>query len=126
GVSPFRSLFVGKSRSGVFGYQGALGSLQEFLIPAPTGVLDGRTVQFIPGPDGRAYVVWLGTDRKVWFSNGITADELSKPIRSELALAILDRIQAGYSSFNSVVNAIDYQYVLDLGDGVSFVYDYDN
>lgn len=125
GVSPFKALFVGKSLRGVFGFQGALGALQEFLIPANVGVLDGKTVQFIPGPDGRAYVVWLGTDRELWFTNGITADKLSGKIRSELAQAILERIQtAANPRFNSVVNTLDYQYVLDIGGGIHFVYDY--
>lgn len=125
GVSPFKALFVGKSRDGVFGLQGALGSLQEFLIPASTGVLDGRTVKFMPGPDGRAYVVWLGTDREVWYTNGISADKLSANIRTELNTAILNRIQNIASPhFNAVINLIDYQYVLDVGGGLFFVYDY--
>lgn len=125
GVSPFKSIFVGKSKNGVFGLQGALGSLSEFLVPADCGVLDGRTVKFIAGPDGRAYVFWLGTDREVWFSNGISADKVSGQIRSELAQAILNQIQTvAKPRFTAVKNTIDYQYCIDIGDGSFFVYDY--
>lgn len=125
GVSPFKALFVGKSQNGIFGYNGQLGAQTEFLIPIDTGVLDGRTVSFIPGPGGRAGVVFLGVDRKVWFTNGIDAQELSGPIRTELANYILSRIQTvANPKFNAVRNSVDYHYVLDCGGGTHYCYDY--
>lgn len=127
GVSPFRALWVGKDENGIFGYQGALGSQTEFLIPASCGCLDGNSVQFIPGPSGQAYVCWLGTDRKVWFTNGISADELSGNIRTELSNYILAQIQANPNQlFSSVRNDANYQYVLDCGGNRQYVYDFQN
>ena len=128
GVSPFRSLLVGKSQEGVYGYQGALGQLQEFLIPVPSGVQDGASMVFIPSPDGKAMVTWLGTDRKVWYSNGVTCAELSGPIRTELAEYVQNQIvtKGQNALFCGVNNAENFHYVLDCGDNTQYVYDYQN
>lgn len=127
GVSPFRALWVGKSREGIFGYQGALGQLQEFLIPVPSGVQDGASAAFIPSPDGRAMVAWLGTDHKIWYSNGVTASELSGNIRDELAAYVQNQIATKAKPlFCAVNNAENFHYVLDCGDNVQYVYDYQN
>jgi len=132
GVTPFQAIFVGKSQVGVFLMRGALSpsTLSETLINAPTGVLDGATVQYIPpGEKGGGYVCFLGTDRKVWFTDGINSGELSKAIRGELAQAISDRFSVSASAkFTSARNDQDFMYVLDIGrdsNGVSYCYCYD-
>lgn len=126
GISPFKALFVGKSKDGVYGLSGALGTLTEFIINAPTGVLDGATAKYIPGPDGSGFVTWLGTDNKVWYSNGSTAGELSTPIRSEVSQYITDRLSISMTAkFTAVRNFEDFQYVLDLGGNRQYAYDYD-
>lgn len=125
GVSPFRALIVGKSEFGLYGYSGALGSLEEFLVNCPAGVRDGETMRYIPGPDGSGYVVFLGTDNKVWAVNGTSAVELSGNIRSELNQHIQSRITTNSTQrFTSVVNSNDFQYVLDVGDR-QYCYHYD-
>jgi len=131
GVSPYRAIFVGKSEQGIYHLKGALtvSDLSEVLINAPTGVLDGATVQFIPGVDGAGYIVWLGTDYKVWFTSGVESGELSLPIRSELASAIQERhIIHTDPKFTSVRHFKRFQYILDIGkdeNGVSTAYVYD-
>lgn len=134
GVTPFQAIFVGKSQVGVFLLRGALtvSTLSETLINAPVGVLDGATVQYIPGDEkGGGFIAFLGTDRRVWFTDGITSGELSKPIRSELAQAISDRFSiASTAKFTSVRNDSDFMYVLDigrdsLGAAVHYCYDWE-
>lgn len=129
GVSPFRALIVGKSQFGLYGYSGALSSdtdgLEEFLINCPAGVKDGETMRYIPGPDGSGYVVFLGTDNKVWAVNGTSAVELSGNIRTELNRYVQLRIEASANQrITSVVNSNDFQYILDVG-GRQYVYQYD-
>lgn len=125
GVSPFRSLIVGKSQFGLYGYAGALDSLEEFLINCPAGVRDGETMRYLPGPDGSGYIVFLGTDYKLWAVNGTSAVELSGNIRTELSRYVSARAEAvAGQRFTSVVNSADFQYILDCG-GRQYVYQYD-
>jgi len=124
-VSPFQALLVGKSQFGVFGYSGALSTLKEALLNCPTGIRDGATLQYIPGPDGSGYVCFLGTDNKVWATNGTSAIELSANIRTELAVAVTTALSLDTSAiFTSALNAPDFQYILDVGGGVQYVYHY--
>lgn len=126
GVSPYRAIFVGKSQKGIFVMKGALGTLEEVLVNAPTGVLSGATAKYVPGPDGSGFVVFLGTDNRVWFTNGVYSGELSKPIRTEIQTYITNRLASTPTAvFSSVVNYQDYQYILDLGGGRQYCYDYD-
>lgn len=125
GVSPFQAILVGKSQFGIFAYSGALGTLKEFLVNCPTGIRDGATLQFISGPDGSGYVVFLGTDNKVWAVNGTTAQELSPSIRTELSTAVANAIALNANAiFTSVVNSPDFQYILDVGNNIQYVYHY--
>lgn len=128
GVSPFRALIVGKSQFGLYGYSGALstdeGGLSEFLINCPAGVRDGETMRYIPGPDGSGFIVFLGTDNKVWAVNGTSAVEISGNIRTELSRYVQERMQSVAPRFTSVVNANDFQYMLDCG-GLIYCYQYD-
>jgi len=125
GVSPFQAILVGKSQFGIFGYSGALGTLNEFLVNCPTGIRDGATMQYIPGPDGSGYVVFLGTDNKLWAVNGTAAVELSGPIRTELQTAVSGALALDSNAiFTSAVNSPDFQYILDVGAGVQYVYHY--
>lgn len=136
GVTPFRSLFLTKSEFGIYLLKGALApaSLEEVLINCPTGCLDGATVQYIPGSQGQGgFMAFLGYDRKVWWTDGINADELSGPIRKELAQAVSDRFSISASAkFTSIRNDTDFLYVIDIGrDGaatpssVAYAYDWE-
>lgn len=128
GVSPFRALIVGKSQFGLYGYSGALSTdadgLSEFLINCPAGVRDGETMKYIPGPDGSGFVVFLGTDNKVWAVNGTSAVEISGNIRTELSRYIQLKMQSALPRFTAVVNSSDFQYMLDCGDLI-YCYQYD-
>ena len=127
GVSPFRSLIVGKSEFGIYGYKGALGSLEEYLVNCPAGVKDGETMRYIPGPEGSGLLAFLGTDNKIWGVNGIAAIELSAPIRSELQDYITDQLIADPDQrFSSAVYNRDFQYIVDCGGGRQYVYHYNN
>lgn len=128
GVSPYSALFVGKSKFGVYHLKGALSvsTLSEVMINASTGVLDGATVQFVPGPDAAAYIVWLGTDYKVWYSSGVTSGELSQPIRTELAQYLTDRASSNPNDpITSVRHFESFQYILDCGGGRQYCFDWD-
>lgn len=126
GVSPYKAVFVGKSQKGIFVMKGALGSLEEVLVNAPTGVLNGSTVRYVPGPDGSGYVMWLGADNRVWFTNGVYSGEVSSRVRSEIQDCIFNRLAANPKAvFSASVNYQDFQYVLDLGMGTQYCYDYD-
>lgn len=127
GITPFQAIFVGKSEQGVFLLKGALtvSDLSSTIINAPVGVLDGASAQFIPGPDGSGYVIWLGTDRRVWYTNGVISQELSASIRTELAAAVSTAISSGTYKFTSARNNADYLYMLDVGSDVQYCYNWD-
>lgn len=127
GITPFQAIFVGKSEQGVYLLKGALTvtDLSSSIINAPVGVIDGASAQFIPGPDGSGYVVWLGTDRRVWYTNGVISQELSAPIRSELAAAVSTAISSGTYKFTSARNNADYMYTLDVGSDIQYCYNWD-
>lgn len=127
GITPFQAIFVGKSEQGVYLLKGALTvtDLSSSIINAPVGVIDGASAQFIPGPDGSGYVVWLGTDRRVWYTNGVISQELSAPIRSELAAAVSTAISSGTYKFTSARNNADYMYTLDVGSNIQYCYNWD-
>lgn len=125
GVSPFRSIWVGKESFGVFGYKGALGQMEEFQLPVAVGCLHPESVQLIQAPDDRAMVAWLGTDRRVWISNGITAVPLSTPIDNVLGAFINEQIlNKAKPLFAAARHDGKYMYILDCGDGVHFVYNF--
>lgn len=125
---PFNAFFVGKSQGAVFSFSGPLTAtgLTPNQIPVATGVLDGKTAKYVPnGVNSSAGVVFLGTDRRVWFTNGLQCVELSVPIRSELNTYILQQLNANASAqFNAVVHYADAQYVLDVGGSTHYCLDY--
>ncbi len=126
GVSPFKTILVGKSEFGIYAYSGALGQLAEIIVNCPTGVRDGETLRYIPGPDGSGYACFLGTDNKVWAVNGTQAVEISNNIRTELGEAIETSLaDSPYQRITSVINTKDFQYVLDIGRNIHYVYHYD-
>lgn len=133
GISPFRALFVSKSQKGVFLLEGALtpSGLSEKILNAPVGCLDGDSVRFLPASDGSGQIVWLGTDRQVWFTNGVSSDVLSKPIAHEISTAIQDRLTLGATQFRGVRCWDDYLYILDIGPdstgtNVHYVWDFEH
>lgn len=126
GVVPQRTFFVGKSKYGVFSYAGALGTTTENIIQIDAGVLDPDSVKFINGgPDTPAGIVFLGTDRRLWWTNAYEFKELSLNIATELSNEIVNRliVDAG-ARFVAVKNTQEKQYVLDIGDNVQFAYHY--
>lgn len=127
GVTPFDAIFVGKSEFGVFLLKGALtpNDLEAIQINLPVGVLDGATAKYISGPDGSAFVAFLGTDRRVWATNSIQTDELSKDIAGELKNYVNDRFATVFTPmFTAGINYENRHYVLDLGANRQYVYDY--
>lgn len=126
GVSPFRALFVGKSQQGIYALQGALGQTTEILVNCPTGVRDGATAKFVYIPNVGGCIVFLGTDNKVWYTNGVVSGELSSAIRTEISDYIKNQLGLSLTqAFTAVLNYSDFQYVLDLGGSRQYVYDWD-
>lgn len=119
GVSPYRALFIGKSQVGIYQLKNSLSvsDLSEVLINDPVGVLNGDTVQYIPGVDGEGgFIAFLGTDYKVHWTDGIRSGELSKTINEQLVQAVADRFAVSANAkFYSVRNDTDSMYVLDIG-----------
>lgn len=128
GITPTDAIFVGKSQFGVYLLKGALSvsTLSEVLLNCPAGVLDGATAKWAPGPDGSGFVIFLGTDRRVWYSNAVSTGELSSPIRTEISNYIEDRFTATANpKFTSYSNDLHRHYVLDLGANTQYCYDWD-
>lgn len=128
GISPFKALFVGKERS-CYQLSGALtpSTLAETLITAEVGVLDGFTVQAVPVVDGNRslQILWLGSDRQVWSTDGVGAAPLTLTIKTELYNWISDRIAADADQeFNSYLDLANGLYVLDVGGNRQYCYDY--
>lgn len=126
GVFPQQAIFVGKSKQGIFLYAGALGSLQEAQIQIAAGVLDSRAVKYVPAQTtGKAGVVFIGTDRRVWFTDGITGDKIDKKIKTELSDYILAQLAIDPNTYFSMVrNFENFQLVIDL-QGQQFCYDWE-
>lgn len=121
------TLFVGKTIENCWGMQGALGSLTENVLNISAGVLDGHTAKFVPGPVGQAGMVcFLGTDGQVYVTNGVTADSLSKDrVSQELANLVTTRREAAFKPlFYAVNHDSDSQYLLDMGGGIQYPFDY--
>lgn len=130
GFIPTDALFCGLSEFGVFMLKGALSTstLTSIQLNCAAGVLDGATAKYIPGP-GSAFVAFLATDRKVYYTNGYDTDELSKAIRTELREYIEDRytdLSPVTPKFTSARNEQDHHYILDLGGGRQYIYDWDH
>lgn len=126
GVVPQRTFFVGKSQHGVYSYTGALGSAVENVLQIDAGVLDPDSVKFVNGgPDTPAGIVFLGTDRRIWWTNAYAFKELSLNIATELSNEIVNRLIVDSTArFTAVKNAAEKQYILDIGDDVQFAYHY--
>lgn len=125
GISPFSALFVGKSEMGCFAMSGATSAFTSLALNVPVGVRDGATVKYIPGPDGAGYMVFLGTDFRVWYTNGSQSGELSQNIRGELSRYIQDRLAvSNQSKFTAALNFLDNQYILDCSGDRQYAYDW--
>lgn len=126
-LTPTDNVFVGKDDYGIFTLEGATSAFQEHMINVATGVLDGGTATFIPGPGGqKGVVVFLGVDRQVWWCDGTNADVLSKEIRGELRDWINDRLADSASTrFSAARDFSTYMYTLDCGGGRQYCYQWD-
>lgn len=130
GIAPFKALFVGKEES-CYQLSGALtpSTLSETLITANVGVLDGATVSPVPIVDsGRTVqIIWLASDRQVWATDGISADAISRDIKTELYNWISDRLAASVTQqFSAYLDLANGHYVLDAGGNRHYCFDYKN
>jgi len=125
GVSPFKTLIVGRADEGLYAYSGALGSLTEALINCPVGCLDNGSVQYLPSAEAFGTLIFLGTDGQFWATNGVTAYPISLPILPVLSSAIQTALQANnnlrfWSSYNE-----KWQYYWCDVAGTQYVYKWD-
>ena len=128
GIAPFKALFVGKELS-CYQLSGALtpSTLAETLLTANVGVLDGYTVQPVPllSSARAVQVMWLGSDRQVWMTDGITTDTVTRDIKTELYNWISDRIaDDADQEFHAYLDLASGHYVLDAGGNRHYCYDY--
>jgi len=125
GVSPFRTLIVGRGDKGIYGYQGALGSLSEFVVNLPAGCKDGYSAQYIPGADQFGNVIFLATDTQIWATNGVTASPVSLPVlptlTAQVSTALVGNANARF--FSGYNNTFQYSWC-DI-NGVQYVYKWD-
>ena len=123
GVSPFRNFVIGRNDEGIYGYQGALGSLSEFLVNAPVGCLDGSTAQYIPGMNQFGNVIFLGTDNQFWTTNGVTATVISLNILPLLQQQIENTLYTSSTFFTLDQSFLDGPDILaganSLASGIS-------
>ena len=125
GVSPFRTIMIGRSDIGIYAYSGALGSLTESVVNCPVGCKDGASAVYMPGAGSFGEVIFLGTDSQFWATNGVTAVPVSLPILPILGPAVQTaaignpnvRFWAGYNE------QLQY-YFCDVA-GVQYVYKWD-
>lgn len=126
GVAPFRSFIVGRDDEGIYGYSGALGTLQEFLVNCPTGCIDGASAQYLPSAGKLGTVVFLGKDAQIWATDGISAEPISIPVLPTLAADVQNAIVADglsvrfFSGYNE-----RYQYYFVCVNGKQYVYKWD-
>ena len=125
-LSYFDGTFCGMTET-VHMIRGALtkSTVEVIQLPAATGVLDGATAAFLPVPKS-AQVAFLGADRKAYSTNGVEVVEISEQISDELRDWIIDRNTAVASPiFTGARNQKDHHYVLDVGGGRHYCYDWD-
>lgn len=124
-ISPTRTVFVGKDGTQIYALKGSVGSFEEIQIRASVGVLDPYSVSTIPIGDG-AVVVFLGTDKQIWVTNGVTAQPLSdQKIRKELNQWITQRIAEDPAvRFYAARDFAHYMYILNVGGGRHYCYDW--
>jgi hypothetical protein len=125
GVSPFRTLIMGRADQGLYAYTGALGAQTETLINCPVGCLDNGTVQYLPSAEAFGTLVFLGTDGQFWATNGITAYPISLPILPVLSAAIQSVLNSNenqrfWSGYNE-----QWQYYWCDVSGTQYVYKWD-
>ena len=132
GVSPYSALFVAKTTT-TYMMTGALtpGTFAEVLLSGAIGCTDGYTVQAVPKADesGRrtTQIFWLGSDRQVWSTDGISANPMTLNIQNEFRNWIADRISANANQeFGSYLDVASQHYVLDVGGNRQYCYDYFN
>jgi hypothetical protein len=133
GVAPYSAILALKSIEGCFLYTGALGQQTEAIIPVPGGILDPETLQLIErsgrgADDGtvRTYATWLSNDRQLWWADGINSGRYSDNIRNVLQDAIVTALTANPDQrFTSVNATLARQYLLDMGNGQQYVFQYD-
>jgi len=128
GDSPYDAVFTGLAEHGVYILKGALtpGTIQAIALNCTAGVLDGATAKYIPIQSGAAMVCFLGTDRRVYATNGLaTEDIVTDKISKELDEYLLGRLQlAPTGIFTSARNDRDHHYILDCGGGRFYCYDW--
>jgi hypothetical protein len=126
GVEPAKSFMVGKTKTNIFIYQGALGQLTEQAISCPVGALTAPSAVYIPTQEGLGAVQFLGSDAQVWLSNGVEAYISSKNIKTLVYQLVQNALQINKAQqFNSTYND-EFQYsIIDFGNSTQLVYKWD-
>jgi hypothetical protein len=129
-LTPVQTTLIGKTKMGIYAMTGALGEWEERIVNGVAGgVLDGRTMAFLPGPVGEqgsyGTVVFLGTDKAVYETNGTTARIISEHIRKDLADWVTDQIALDLNArFSAARHTKPFMYVLDVAGNRQYCFDY--
>jgi hypothetical protein len=126
GVQPSKSFMVGKTKTNIFIYTGALGQLTEEAISCPVGALTSPSAVYIPTQEGLGAVQFLGSDAQIWLSNGVEAFISSKNIKTLVYNLVQNALQTnGNQQFNSTYNE-EFQYsLIDFGNNTQLAYKWD-
>ena len=123
GVSPTKSMLVGKTVGTMYMYSGAIGQQNEAVINCPVGCLDANSAVYIPSSTLYGEVIFLGTDSQLWVTNGITADQLTeKNLSLVYSLVNTSRTNNPSQRFFGTYNERYSYYLMDLGNNQQFIY----
>jgi len=126
GVQPTKSFMVGKTKTNIFIYTGALGELTEEAISCPVGAISAPSAVYIPTQEGLGAVQFLGSDAQIWLTNGVEAYISSKNIKTLVYTLVQNALSVNaQQQFNSTYND-EFQYsLIDFGNGTQLAYKWD-
>jgi hypothetical protein len=117
GVPPTNSIMVLGSKYVILA-QGPVNSLKLNSVNVPVGCLDGNSVVYVPTGDLLGSVVFMGTDTQFWWTNGITAEWISKQILDYVNINVQDAYNYNPNQrFFAAYNGRYQYYICDLGVG---------
>jgi hypothetical protein len=124
--TPLDAFFVGKE-GGVYLGQGPL-TVADLKVPKINcidGVLDPASVQYVGS--GLGSVVFLGTGKRVWITDGLEAREISKDIKTEMYDYITQKLlEDPAQRFSSARIWADNHYLLDVGGDRQYALDWNS
>jgi hypothetical protein len=126
GVTPSKAFMVGKTKTNIFIYSGALGELTEEAISCPVGAITAPSAVYIPTQEGLGAMQFLGSDAQIWLSNGVEAFISSKNIKTLVYQLVQNALTANANQqFNSTYND-EFQYsIIDFGNSTQLAYKWD-